>query len=133
MKKILAFQRKVTPHRNILVVLYFLAILLFSVSNFNTFGIFIFVVYFLISLQFDLIPDTDKLEHFYWGALYTIAIYIFYYLFQFNVYWLIAPSSFFGASKEIRDYFSPDGTPEVKDFLFTVYFAALLILSIIYG
>ena len=132
MEKIQELQEKLTPGRGWLIVIYFTTILLFSVINFNWYGMFVFAAYIGVSYGFNLIPASDKLKHFYWGTIYTVAALLFWLVFSFNSFWILLPSLFFGAFKEIRDYLGY-GNPELKDFLFTIYTGALTVATIFFG
>ena len=132
MKKLLKLQEKLTPGIGWLLLIYFTVILLFSLYNFNWYGLLVFAAYIGVSWGFYLIPDDDKLKHFYWGLIYTIVALLFWLIFSFNSIWILLPSVFFGAFKETRDYFG-NGSPELKDFLFTIYVSVLTVLTIKFG
>lgn len=132
MEKIQELQEKLTPGIGWLIVIYFTAILLFSVINFNWYGLLVFAAYIGVSYGFNLIPQTDKLEHFYWGTLYSLVALLLWIVFSFNAFWILLPSVFFGGFKEIRDYLGY-GNPELKDFLFTIYTGALTVATILFG
>ena len=130
MDKILELQRKITPNRSILVAIYFTTLLLFSVCNLGLLGLAVFAISICACNIFpNLIPDTDKLEHFYWGLIFSIPVFVLWCIFTFTFCWILAPSLLFGGIKEIRDLFGY-GKAELKDLLFTVYAATLIITTI---
>ena len=74
-------------------------------------------------------PKADKLGHFYWGFLYSIAGVIGFFI--FDALWLIAlPSIVLAASKEFFDK-QGHGNAEWLDFVFTII-PGLVITLIIY-
>lgn len=63
-------------------------------------------------------PSTDKVDHLYFGFLYTVLGYILYLI--FGLISLIAiPSILLGLIKELRDL-NGYGKPEFLDFIFTI-------------
>lgn len=67
----------------------------------------------------------DKLYHFLVGLL----IYIFFDLF-FDI-WNIIPVIIIGGAKEIYDWYSGKGTPDVWDFIWTIFGGAVGLLILI--
>lgn len=88
-------------------------------------------------LQKMLIPQ-DKANHFTWGAIITALSYGIVVLVGLLValpvwvYWsVLVPGVFFAAAKEYRDRSSGKGTPELKDFLYTIGGVLVVYLPIV--
>ena len=81
----------------------------------------------LIAFQTKITPASDKLGHFFWGFWYAhfgqvIDSY-------FNICFFVVFIPFIPATyKEVRDYFSEDGTPEFLDWVFTMVSSMILLI-----